>query len=99
MKFLPVVSFLLGTALAQGPNSGGSSSSSAGTGALCPAGLYGQPQCCGSDVLGLLDLNCTTPNPAPSDQTDFKDICSKAGKSAKCCVLPIASQDVLCQDA
>lgn len=31
---------------------------STGTTTLCPAGLYSNPQCCATDVLGAVGLNC-----------------------------------------
>jgi hypothetical protein len=29
---------------------------------------------------------------------DFIDSCATAGQQAKCCVVPVAGQDLLCQD-
>nr|ABS59370.1 hydrophobin [Trichoderma atroviride] len=52
---------------------------------LCAAGLYSTPQCCAVDVLGVADLNCAGPN------------CAAIGQEARCCVLPVLGQDVLCQ--
>ncbi|KAJ4163647.1 hypothetical protein LMH87_005361 [Akanthomyces muscarius] len=65
----------------------------------CPAGLYSNAQCCSTDVLGVLGLDCSSPSKTPTSGDDFKSICGAAGKQAKCCVLPVAGQDVLCQDA
>ncbi|OAA82275.1 Trihydrophobin [Akanthomyces lecanii RCEF 1005] len=65
----------------------------------CPAGLYSNAQCCSTDVLGVVGLDCSSPSRTPISGNDFKGICSAIGKQAKCCVLPVAGQDVLCQDA
>lgn len=101
MKILQVMAFLLGAALAHGPGSGNPgnggndpdpNNAGTGSGPLCPAGLYGQPQCCGTDQLGLLDLDCKHPSSPPSNVADFKSICAKSGKAAKCCVLPYVSR-------
>jgi hypothetical protein len=45
---------------------------STGNAALCPTGLYSNPQCCATDVLGLVGLNCavrTSSSSAPSVKT------------------------------
>ncbi|PNP46044.1 hypothetical protein TGAMA5MH_02079 [Trichoderma gamsii] len=77
------------------PVSGGN-----GTGQFeCPTGLYTNPQCCAADVLGLADLDCDVPSSIPKDGADFQAICAAGGKQAKCCVLPILGQDLLCVDA
>ncbi|PHH70927.1 hypothetical protein CDD83_5315 [Cordyceps sp. RAO-2017] len=65
---------------------------------LCAAGLYSSPQCCSTDVLGVAGLDCKAPSSGPTDLAGFKGICGAAGKSARCCVLPVAGQDVLCTD-
>ncbi|KAG5978873.1 beta ketoadipyl CoA thiolase, th1 [Claviceps digitariae] len=44
-----------------GGNNGGGSNPGGNNGggdALCPSGLYSNPQCCATDVLGVADLNC-----------------------------------------
>ncbi|CAG5181280.1 uncharacterized protein ALTATR162_LOCUS9683 [Alternaria atra] len=71
---------------------------STGTGSLCPAGLYSNPQCCATDVLGAVGLNCKVPTTTPANTTDFISGCAATGQQAKCCVIPVAGQDVLCQD-
>ena len=35
----------------------------------CPAGLYSNPQCCDTDLLGILDLNCRTRTSHVSSRT------------------------------
>ncbi|KAI1091189.1 hydrophobin precursor [Rostrohypoxylon terebratum] len=63
----------------------------------CNPGLYSNPQCCSVDVLGVADLNCASPSRAPSSAPEFQAICASGGQIARCCVLPIAGQDVLCE--
>ncbi|KAL1855760.1 hypothetical protein VTK73DRAFT_8483 [Phialemonium thermophilum] len=62
------------------------------------SGLYGTAQCCATDVLGVADLDCANPPQTPSDATNFTAICASIGQRARCCVLPILEQDILCQD-
>ncbi|EOA90258.1 uncharacterized protein SETTUDRAFT_60640, partial [Exserohilum turcica Et28A] len=69
-----------------------------GDSTVCPSGLYSTPQCCATDILGVAALNCYAPYTAPTDVNDFKAGCATSGQQAKCCVLPIAGQDILCQD-
>ncbi|KAH7310660.1 fungal hydrophobin-domain-containing protein [Stachybotrys elegans] len=61
----------------------------------CPGTLYSQPQCCATDVLGVLSLDCENPSAAPTDADDFEDICGSA--QPFCCLLPLLDQGVLCQ--
>lgn len=63
---------------------------------LCGSSLT--PQCCGIDVLGIIDVDCRTPPSRPISFEDFQDSCGASGYSAKCCVLPVAGQGVLCND-
>ncbi|RWA14144.1 hypothetical protein EKO27_g978 [Xylaria grammica] len=65
--------------------------------ALCPVGLYSVPQCCATDVLGIADLNCHSPSSSPFDVYNFRDICANGGQRARCCVLPLLGQAVLCE--
>ncbi|KAI0139941.1 Cerato-ulmin hydrophobin family [Hypoxylon sp. NC0597] len=60
-------------------------------------GLYGTSQCCATDVLGVADLDCANPPTVPTNASDFTAICSAIGQRARCCVLPILGQDILCQ--
>ncbi|KAM0513886.1 hypothetical protein ACHAPE_007488 [Trichoderma viride] len=68
-----------------------------GTGNICSVGLYSNPQCCATLVLGVVGLNCESPAQTPRDGVDFKNICAKTGDQAACCVVPVAGQDLLCQ--
>ncbi|KAI1130055.1 Cerato-ulmin hydrophobin family [Nemania abortiva] len=61
------------------------------------SGLYGTSQCCATDVLGVADLDCANPPSVPTDAANFSAVCSAIGQRARCCVLPILGQDVLCQ--
>ncbi|EHK42849.1 hydrophobin [Trichoderma atroviride IMI 206040] len=70
-----------------------------GTAPLCPNGLYSNPQCCDTLVLGIVGLGCEVPTQTPRDGVDFKNICAKTGDQAVCCVVPVAGQDLLCQTA
>ncbi|KAM3526806.1 hypothetical protein MY4038_006673 [Beauveria bassiana] len=63
---------------------------------LCPNGLYSNPVCADVDVLGILCLNVATPSETPRDGKHFQEICAKIGKQARCAVLPVAVQAVLC---
>ncbi|KAI1370632.1 Cerato-ulmin hydrophobin family [Hypoxylon crocopeplum] len=60
------------------------------------SGLYGTAQCCATDVLGVADLDCADPSATPTDATDFSAVCSAIGQRARCCVLPILEQGILC---
>ncbi|KAI1734912.1 hydrophobin precursor [Xylaria scruposa] len=63
----------------------------------CPDGLYSVPQCCATDVLGVADLDCHSPSAVPSNVFNFRDICANGGDRARCCVVPVLGQDVLCE--
>lgn len=96
MKKIQIMTVLLGTALAHDFSSGSNPYNdgnipSNDSGPLCPTGLYSQAQCCSTDVLGLVDIDCKNPSTSPSNLANFKRDCAKSGKSAKCCVLPIVS--------
>ncbi|KID90820.1 Hydrophobin 2 [Metarhizium guizhouense ARSEF 977] len=84
MKFLAVAALLAGAVIA-------APTSNTGGGLLCPPGLYSNPQCCASLLLGVVGLDCEVPGVG-----DFQEICAKKGKGAACCVLPVAGQDLLC---
>ncbi|CZT21430.1 related to trihydrophobin precursor [Ramularia collo-cygni] len=64
---------------------------------ICPSGLYSTLVCANVDVLGVLCLDAVTPSQTPQDSNNFKQICSKTGRQARCAVLPVAGQAVLCQ--
>ncbi|KAK1771501.1 Cerato-ulmin hydrophobin family [Phialemonium atrogriseum] len=61
------------------------------------AGLYNGAQCCATDVLGVVDLDCGEPSKLPTSADDFSAVCAEIGQRARCCVLPILDQGVLCQ--
>ncbi|KAI1334945.1 Cerato-ulmin hydrophobin family [Xylariaceae sp. FL0016] len=61
------------------------------------SGLYGTSQCCATDVLGVADLDCANPPTVPTSADNFSSICSAIGQRARCCVLPILEQGVLCE--
>ncbi|KAI0545062.1 hydrophobin-like protein [Xylaria curta] len=60
-------------------------------------GLYSVAQCCATDVLGVADLNCHSPSAVPFSVSNFRDICANGGQRARCCVIPILGQAVLCE--
>ncbi|KAH8686388.1 hydrophobin precursor [Ilyonectria robusta] len=60
------------------------------------SGLYGTSQCCATDVLGVADLDCGTPSDVPVSADNFSAICAEIGQRARCCVLPILEQGILC---
>ncbi|RGP74456.1 hydrophobin precursor [Fusarium longipes] len=60
------------------------------------SGLYGSAQCCATDVLGVADLDCGVPPTAPTDADNFSAVCAEIGQRARCCVLPILDQGILC---
>ncbi|KAJ8123509.1 hypothetical protein ONZ43_g569 [Nemania bipapillata] len=61
------------------------------------SGLYDSLQCCATDILGVADLDCDTPSGVPTSPASFASICAKGGQRARCCVLPVLGQSVLCQ--
>ncbi|KAH7031484.1 Cerato-ulmin hydrophobin family [Microdochium trichocladiopsis] len=61
------------------------------------SGLYDSAQCCATDVLGVADLDCDTPPKALTSAKQFGETCAKIGQRARCCVLPVLGQAVLCQ--
>lgn len=64
---------------------------------LCPPGLYSNPECCATDVLGIADLDCAPPPVVPWDIVQFDQICASEGQRARCCAIPVAGQAVLCE--
>lgn len=40
--------------------------------------------------------NMFTANETPRDAKNFQEICAKKGQQARCCVIPVLGQDVLC---
>jgi len=61
------------------------------------SGLYDSAQCCATDVLGVADLDCASPSKVPGSAADFRQICAAIGQRARCCILPVIGQGVLCQ--
>ncbi|KAF4811275.1 Cryparin [Colletotrichum siamense] len=60
------------------------------------SGLYGTAQCCATDVLGVADLDCGNPPETVTSAHNFSEVCSAIGQRARCCVLPILDQGILC---
>ncbi|KAK0639970.1 Cerato-ulmin hydrophobin family [Cercophora newfieldiana] len=60
------------------------------------SGLYGTAQCCATDVLGVADLDCGNPPATVTSADNFSSTCSAIGQRARCCVLPILDQGILC---
>ncbi|KAK2026020.1 hypothetical protein LX32DRAFT_642181 [Colletotrichum zoysiae] len=60
------------------------------------SGLYASSQCCATDILGIADLDCGNPSAAPTSADEFSAICSAIGQRARCCLLPILDQGILC---
>ncbi|EHK42978.1 uncharacterized protein TrAtP1_001867 [Trichoderma atroviride] len=67
---------------------------------VCPNGLYSNPQCCGANVLGVAALDCHTPRVDVLTGPIFQAVCAaEGGKQPLCCVVPVAGQDLLCEEA
>ncbi|PSN61481.1 hypothetical protein BS50DRAFT_578479 [Corynespora cassiicola Philippines] len=62
---------------------------------LCTSGTA---QCCATDVLNLAILDCAPPPTTPQSTNEFIDTCSAEGQQAKCCLLPILGQALICSD-
>ncbi|KAI0161312.1 hydrophobin [Xylariaceae sp. FL1272] len=99
MQFSTVFVALFATiaVAAPGGGSGGSGSGGSTTPYDACSGLYDTLQCCATDVLGVADLDCATPGAVPTSASNFEAICAAQGQRARCCVLPVLGQDVLCQ--
>ncbi|KAF2001327.1 hypothetical protein P154DRAFT_168214 [Amniculicola lignicola CBS 123094] len=63
-----------------------------------PLCTSGSPLCCATDVLNLADLDCNAPPTTPISINNFIDVCSAQGQQAKCCLLPILGQALICSD-
>ncbi|KAI1159957.1 fungal hydrophobin-domain-containing protein [Nemania serpens] len=63
----------------------------------CPSGLFSSPQCCATDILGVADLDCHSPPAIPQSAAEFRYICAAGGQRARCCVVPVLGQAILCQ--
>ncbi|KAH7378279.1 fungal hydrophobin-domain-containing protein [Pyrenochaeta sp. MPI-SDFR-AT-0127] len=62
---------------------------------LCSSG---SPVCCATDVLNLANLDCAPPPVTPLSTNEFIDTCAAQGQQAKCCLLPILGQALICSD-
>ncbi|OAK94104.1 hypothetical protein IQ06DRAFT_382484 [Phaeosphaeriaceae sp. SRC1lsM3a] len=78
------------------PGSGSPGGGSGTPASVCTGALYSQAQCCATDVLGAVGLNCAVPATTVTSTDDFIETCAKTGQQAKCCVIPVAGQDLLC---
>ncbi|KAF1915957.1 fungal hydrophobin-domain-containing protein [Ampelomyces quisqualis] len=58
----------------------------------------GSPVCCATDVLDLANLDCAPPAISPITINAFIDGCATGGQQAKCCLIPILGQALLCSD-
>ncbi|KAH7230400.1 hypothetical protein MRS44_016071 [Fusarium solani] len=65
----------------------------------CPdGGLFGNPQCCGVDLLNIISVDCRSPVEVPKDAAHFAAICAKSGQRARCCgAAEVADLGLLCQ--
>ncbi|PQK17230.1 hypothetical protein BB8028_0007g04250 [Beauveria bassiana] len=63
---------------------------------ICPNGLYSNLVCADVDVLGVACLNAVVPSESPRDGKHFQEICAKIGKQARCAVVPVLGQALLC---
>ncbi|KAF1979821.1 hypothetical protein BU23DRAFT_496739 [Bimuria novae-zelandiae CBS 107.79] len=63
-----------------------------------PICTSGSPLCCATDVLHLADLDCATPATFPTSPNKLIATCSAAGQQAKCCLLPILGQALICSN-
>jgi hypothetical protein len=59
MQFFTIASVLASVAVALALPGGGGNGGNGG-GSLCPNGLYSNPQCCATNVLGVAALDCST---------------------------------------
>jgi hypothetical protein len=60
-----ILAFVAGAAAAPFTSTGGA--------ALCPTGLFSNPQCCATDVLGAVGLNCAVRKSSSSIPSPTKD--------------------------
>ncbi|KAH7119073.1 fungal hydrophobin-domain-containing protein [Dendryphion nanum] len=65
---------------------------------LVPLCSSGTPQCCATDILNLAVLDCSAPPTTPTSVNNFIDTCSEQGQQAKCCLIPILGQALICSD-
>ncbi|ENH62321.1 Trihydrophobin [Fusarium oxysporum f. sp. cubense race 1] len=82
MQFYTIVSlFLASTAYAL-------PTTSANGYEACPSGgLFGNPQCCSLNLVGVLSGDCRAPTKTPNSAKEFQAICAESGQKARCCGL------------
>ncbi|CAI6088674.1 unnamed protein product [Clonostachys chloroleuca] len=62
----------------------------------CQGGaLLGNPQCCSTDLLNLIGVDCRSPVETPTDAANFQAICAKSGQRARCCALGEVASETL----
>ncbi|EHK22540.1 hydrophobin [Trichoderma virens Gv29-8] len=64
---------------------------------VCPDGLFSNPLCCATAILGLVGLDCQSPPRLYDNAAEFQTSCAKLGHAPFCCVAPVANQGILCQ--
>jgi hydrophobin len=64
---------------------------------LC-TGNTSNRQCCATDILGLVDLDCANTPSRPTNLAQFTSMCSSLGQRARCCAIPILGQALICGD-
>nr|CDK12874.1 class II hydrophobin [Geosmithia pallida] len=102
MKSFAITAVLFAAAAMAGPlevrtGGGGEGGGGGSSYDACPSELLSNPECCDTNVLGLLSINCAPPDSTPTSAENFKNLCAKRGQSATCCVLPVLGQAVGCQ--
>ncbi|KAJ1322969.1 Fungal hydrophobin [Microdochium nivale] len=60
-------------------------------------GLAGSAQCCATNILGIANLNCASPGSVLTSPSNFRATCASKGQQARCCVIPILGQGLLCR--
>ncbi|KAJ1323845.1 Fungal hydrophobin [Microdochium nivale] len=79
-----------------GGNGGGGNGGGSNNYIAC-TGLYSAPKCCATDVLGVADLDCAAPGAVLTSGPNFAAVCATKGQRARCCVIPVLGQAVLCR--
>ncbi|KAL2127758.1 hypothetical protein VTI74DRAFT_10227 [Chaetomium olivicolor] len=59
------------------------------------SGVFPPAKCCATDVLGISDLDCGDRD-VPTSANNFSAVCSAIGQHARCCMLPIPGEDIIC---
>ncbi|KAF8859209.1 fungal hydrophobin [Acephala macrosclerotiorum] len=65
---------------------------------LCSSAMD-HAQCCDVDANSIANVNCVTPNPAPTSVDNFREVCAYNGQGAYCCPVPVAGDSLLCTAA